>query len=270
MLRILVPTDFSSTADNALQYAIEIAATFQSELHLCHAYSISKVDYNLNYSEEDQPYRKTVERRMQQTKNKFLDQFNEKGIKVHTQVTQESIYTLFSTDVLNKGIDLIVMGSKGASGLSKMVFGSVAASVMEIAKIPVIVVPPGCHFSPLRHLVLAVDGKQIAPSDLQPFELLVKKYGAKATLLNVQTANKAPARIHGVPKLEGIETIYREIPMNKSITETINNYITQEECDLLCMVRREKRFWESLFQKSTTKAQVYISAAPLLVLPEKS
>lgn len=57
--------------------------------------------------------------------------------------------------------------------------------------------------------------------------------------------------------------------MSKDINETINEFIQKEGCDLLCMIRREKGFFESVFKKSITKAQVFSNQIPLMVLPEK-
>jgi Ethanolamine utilization protein EutJ (predicted chaperonin) len=56
--------------------------------------------------------------------------------------------------------------------------------------------------------------------------------------------------------------------MSKSINDSINEFIDKNKIDLICMVRREKSFFESLFKKSISKLQVYNSKIPLFVLPE--
>lgn len=268
MKRILVPTDFSRVANNALKYAIEIAGDFNAELYLYHVYHIHKVDYNPYLPEDEQPFKKQVERQMELTKLKFEEDIKRKGLAIHTIVDQDSIFFLFKNKIKNLGIDLVVMGSKGASGLERIVFGSVAANVMEIAEIPVLVVPPGCTFRPVDHMVLAIDRREVRPDVLAPVRKLAKKYGAKVTMLNVKKdPNGTPppmADIH----LDDVETIYREVPVSQNINETINEFMEEEGCDLLCMIRREKGFFESVFQRSITKAQVHNSRGPLLVLPD--
>ena len=270
MKRILVPTDFSPVADNALKYAIEIAAEFKSELYLYHVYYINKVDYDLNFPEDEQPYKRQVERKMNITKLKFKEDFTRKGLNVQTKVAPDSIHSLFKNAARSHEVDFIVMGSKGASGLAKVVFGSVAATVMKIAKIPVLVVPPAHEFRQLERIVLAIDHKELTADILSPLQKLAVKFEAKVTFLNVNTSrNKHALQEIDSSVLEGVETSYQEVPISKSINETINAYIEKEGGDLLCMVRREKGFFESLFQSSVTKAQVYESQIPLLVLPEK-
>lgn len=269
MKRILVPTDFSPVADNALKYAIEIAAEFNAELYLYHIYYINKVDYNLNLPEDEQPFKKQVELKMKLTKLKFMEEITRKGLAVHTKVDPDSIFSLFKRKVISLGIDLVVMGSKGASGLERVIFGSVASTVMEIAKVPVLVVPPEYTFRHIDNIVLAIDRQEVRPSVLSPVQKLAFKYGAKVTILNVSTGSNRNTHRMTDLYLDGVATTYREVPISKSINETINEFIKKEGCDLLCMVRREKGFFESVFQKSITKAQVYNSQSPLLVLPEE-
>lgn len=268
MKKILVPTDFSPVADNALDYAIEMAAHFKSEICLYHVYSFDKVDYDLAFPKDEQPYARQVKQKMERTKRKFDKKIKEKGISARTFVAEDSFYSLFKTRAIAQGADIVVMGSKGASGLTKFIFGSVAATALETSDIPVLVVPPGYRFCPFDNIVLAADQKEISPEALAPLQKLALEYGALVTVLNVKpNARKAAG---GMPalSLQGVETAYREVGMSGSISESINQFIQEEGCNLLCMVRRKKSFFESIFKTRITKAQVYSNKVPLLVLPE--
>ncbi len=269
MQKILIPTDFSAVADNALNYAIEIAAKFKSELYLCHVYSINKkLDYDWDYSDEEQPYKRKMEEKMKLTKLKFTEKIAQKGLSIQTIVEENMILSLFSTQVKKHNIDLIVMGSKGASGLEKVIFGSVAATALEMSKVPVLVVPPEYVFPPFKETVLALDQNSISLRTLSPFQKLVAKFGAKVTLLRVLTDSNKNTPGGKILGFDGVETTYREVPMHNSVNESIKKFVAKENCDLLCLIRREKSFFESIFTKSITKTQVYDSQIPLLVLPE--
>lgn len=268
MKKILVPTDFSPVADNAMRYAIEIAAEFKSELYLYHVYSFDRFNYDLNFPEDEQPFTEKVERKMNLTKLRFIEKITQNGLSVKTIVEQGDIFSLFKRKVKKHGIDLIIMGSKGASGLKKVIFGSVTATALEMANVPMLVVPPGNSFHPLQHIVIAMGHYEVSPSVLSPLQKLASKFGAKATLLNVNTGSDRNAYRKIDLSLEGVETTYREVPMSKSINETINKFIQEEGCDLLCMIRREQGFFKSVFKKSITMAQVFSNQVPLLVLPE--
>lgn len=266
MKKILVPTDFSKVANNALKYAIAIAGEFKAELYLYHVYHMNKFDLSFDFPEDDQPFSKQVELQMKLTKLKFMDDIMQKGLVVHTIVDQDSIHSLFKSKVKSLEIDLIVMGSKGATGLERVVFGSVAATVMEMASVPVLFAPPGYGFRKIAHVTLAVDRHEVRPGTLLPLRKLTSRYGAKVTTLNVKedSDTEAPEMI----VLDGLETTYREVPVSGSINETINVFMEEENCDLLCMIIREKGFLASIFKKSITKAQIYNRQSPLLALPE--
>jgi nucleotide-binding universal stress UspA family protein len=271
MKKILIPTDFSSVADNALDYAIEIATEFESELFLYHVYTFNKKkDYDWDFPDNEQPYIKKLEKKMDFTKRKFMEKITQRGLSIQTVVEEDDTYALFNIKVKKHDIDLIVMGSKGASGLDKVVFGSVAAAALEMAKVPVLVVPPKHSFLPFSRVVLATDGNEVATGVLASLQKLASTFDAKVTIIKVskEAGNKdTPHKIDA--HLEGVETTYQEVPMSNSINESINEFVRNNKCDLLCMIRREKGFFASLFQTSITTNQVYDSEIPILVLPEK-
>lgn len=269
MLKILIPTDFSSIADNALNYAIEIGEEFESDLYLYHVYNINrKLNYDSSFSKEEQPYKKEVESKMSLTKQRFIERITQKGLSIKTKVEETRIFSLFKSKVGEHHIDLIVMGSKGASGITKVVFGSVAATALELAKVPLLVIPPEYSFHPIKNIVLATDSNEIHPDVLLPLQKLAARFRAKVTILTVKADSHKESQQPINLGLSEIETSYREVLMNNNINDSINDFIEEESCDLLCMIRRDKGFFTSLFQRSITKTQVYHNNIPLLVLPE--
>lgn len=268
MKKILVPTDFSAVAKNAVEYAIEIATVFNSEILLYHVYSFNKATYDIHFKEEEQPFRKEMEQLMQQKEWSLKATVNDKGLSLRTFVEEDNIFSLFDAKVKERNVDMIVMGSKGSSGIKKIVFGSVAATALGMATVPVLVIPPKCKYQGIQNIVLAIDRNDIAPGVFFPLQKLAIKFNAKVTLLNVKTDSKQSADKMLNLIINGVETSYREVPMFKSINETIAQFIRKEDVDLLCLIRREKGIFKTLFQKSVTKTQVFSNQVPLLVLPE--
>lgn len=270
MRKILVPTDFSDVAENALKYAIEIATKFDGELLLYHLYSMNKkLDYDWDFAEDEQPYVKDLEHKMSALKRKHEDVLTRKELSVQTKVEEHHIFTLFDTLAEKHEIDLIIMGSKGASGLEKVVFGSVAAEALDLATVPVIVVPPNISYHDLDQIVWATDLMDVSASAISPLQKLAERCSAHLTILNI---NSGKSNIESsqqiISHLKNVETSYHEAPLSESINQSINQFIKSNKCDLLCMIRREKGFFESLFHRSITKEQVYNTQTPLLVLPE--
>ncbi|NJC28196.1 universal stress protein [Neolewinella antarctica] len=269
MRKILIPTDFSPIADNAMKCAIEIATRLKGELHLHHAYTmIRKVDYNWNHPSDQQPFVQEIERQMSVSKRKFTDITTRRGLDLHTEVVEEHVDALFRKAILNGGVDLIVMGSKGTTGLERVVLGSVAESAMTLAEIPVLIVPPGHAFPPLERIVVAIDGQEIAPATLRPLRELALGFGAEITILYVDTGGTTEKEQQLDSIFEGIPTVYRKIPVNNTINDTVSAFVEAEDAHLLCMIKREKGFFDSLFKKSVTKDQLGRNDVPLLVLPK--
>jgi nucleotide-binding universal stress UspA family protein len=271
MKKILVPTDFSQVADNALKYAMEIAAKMKGELLLYHVYSFHRrLHYDPDYPENEQPYVKDIERKMEETLSKFREKTERLNIPVQTRVEENSVFFLFKNKVVQYDIDLIVMGSKGATGLERVVYGSVAATALETAKVPVLVIPPEHSLRGMDRIVLATDLNRVSADDLLPLRELAEAFSSKVTILRVNThpGEEMPST-DNLP-LQDVDAKYHEIPLTQTINDSVNAFVAQDQSDLVCMIRREKDFFDSIFKKSVTKDRVYNSAIPFLVLPESS
>ena len=268
MKRILVPTDFNPVADNALGYAIEMASDFDSDIYLYHVYSFDKITYDIAFPKDEQPYAKELERQMSRTEEKFFEKAKNKKVRIRTFVEEDSFFSLFKQKVNEREIDMIVMGSKGASGIKDFIYGSVAATALEMAEVPVLIIPPGFTFYPFQKIILSIDQKQLTSRVLSPLREFALNYGAGVTLLNVKTGSEKQANIAYDLPLEGVETSFREVSVSKSISDGINRFVQKEGCDILCMVRREKNLFDRVFKKSITRVQVFSNQVPLLVLPE--
>ena len=267
MKRILVPTDFSSIANNAIDYAIEIAADFGSQILLYHVYAFDRFNYDLNLPKEKQPYKREVTQKMKMTKRRFEEIAGKKGIELHTFVEEDSFYSLFKTTVIQQRVDMVVMGSKGASGLSKYIFGSVAASALEMTEVPLLIIPPGHRFRPPENMVLALGTQDVPARVLAPLRALALKYNAQITLLTVLKDSEKDAPFTSIT-IEGVKTNCCEIAMSHSVSDTITHYVQNENLDLLCMIRKKKGFFENFFKRSITKVQVFSSKVPMMVLPQ--
>jgi nucleotide-binding universal stress UspA family protein len=141
--RILCPTDFSSQADRALDYAIELAHSLGATLWLVHVLEPPALLYSADIAsaalidEAIKVQRETTERDMRRARERC----EAAHVPVETQIECG-----LPRDVLvglSKHADLIVMGTRGRTGLRHLVLGSVAERVVRMAKCPVTVVPDG-------------------------------------------------------------------------------------------------------------------------------
>ncbi len=138
--KILVPVDFSSHASKALETAIELAKVFKAKLHLLHCYQINVgaiSPYGLVIPESfDRDIREAATRQIEKWRAKVAVEKVEVEAEVSPIFPSEAI----ATTAERIGADLIVMGTRGLSGIKHVLLGSVAERTVRIAPCPVLTV----------------------------------------------------------------------------------------------------------------------------------
>jgi universal stress protein A len=140
MKTILVPVDFSSDSARALEYAVELARQFQARIHLLHSYPI--------HVGRIAPYGMIVpegfERDCREAAAKRLGEWKEKTIAEAVEC-EAAVTPVFACEAIAQqaealGADLIVMGTRGLTGLTHVLLGSVAERTIRTAPCPVLTV----------------------------------------------------------------------------------------------------------------------------------
>jgi nucleotide-binding universal stress UspA family protein len=136
--KILVPIDFSSHSAHALDTAIELAGAFGSKLHLLHCYTINVgaiSPYGLVIPESfDRDIREAAARQLEQWRQKV----SARKLEVETELTPLYPSEAIASTAERIGADLIVMGTRGLSGLKHVLLGSVAERTLRTAPCPVL------------------------------------------------------------------------------------------------------------------------------------
>lgn len=273
MKTILVPTDFSETAYNALRYAAELANFFHAKLILFHAYHIpiptTEVPVMLvspqELEKENQDRIKKAERE--------ITELSAGKIKIESIVRPGFATNEILDLTKEKKIDMIVMGINGSGALSKII-GSTATSVMKKSACPVIVVPEKAKFKQINKIVYACDYDKINDhSVLEPLWELARMYDAEIMVFNVKDA-----RVHPSTK-EAIEGIRLDHWLGRikhsywfadtaDVVEAINDFVKKHEAVMIAMVGHKHPFPENIFHKSATKNMALHTNTPILSLHE--
>lgn len=139
MKRILVPTDFSETAQNATSVAIKLAQKLQSTIHL---YSCLRLPNNWNsLTAEQQQANAEAQATITQAKTNFkaiTDKFPE--VNIETSFTGGNLINQIQASIELHNIDFIVMGSHGSSGISEFFIGSNTQKVVRRIHLPILVI----------------------------------------------------------------------------------------------------------------------------------
>jgi nucleotide-binding universal stress UspA family protein len=138
--KILVPVDFSDHSQRALDEAIGFAKAFGAQLHLLHCYQIHPTaiaPYGVVVPEAfEQDIRMAALQRLAEWREKASAQ----GVRVQEHVTAHFPAEEIAGMADQLGIDLIVMGTRGLTGLKHVLLGSVAERTIRLARCPVLTV----------------------------------------------------------------------------------------------------------------------------------
>jgi nucleotide-binding universal stress UspA family protein len=277
MKTILVPTDFSANATHALNYAIEFVKHQNAKLILLHAYHIdfanSYVPVNL------------IEQDVQKAEKESNKKLNAIAAKIHhthkipcEYISRQDMAVDAITELAKeKNIDLIIMGTKGASGLPGILFGSNTARVIEKAPCPVIAVPEGATFKTIKRITYASDYNH---SDIEAIEKVVaiaKSYKAQLNVLHITEERQLTEEekenmqkfMENVQAKVAYNNLSFQIFHSENIEQKLEEYLEEESTDLLVMSTHQRNLLDKIFGKSVTKNLAFHTTVPLMAFHYK-
>ena len=237
MKKILLPTDFSASAWNAIVYAIALFKNEACTFYLLHTYTPAfyRMDYLIGgpmFSAIPDVEVDLSVAGLEHTLTKINNQYH--NPKHHFElVSAFNVLTHEINDlVATKDIDLIVMGTKGATGAKELFLGSNTVYVLRKAEAPVLVIPENCLFAPVQRILFPTDYKtHYKPNELQNITTVAKMCNASITVLHVKeeydlTNNQLANKEHLAHLLGSIPHIFVE-EKGKLMPEPIMDYIAQ-------------------------------------------
>ena len=201
MKRILVPVDFSKEAENAARVAADIARKTKSEIYLVHMLElpVNTVDPAEMSSISSEPQIIYFMKLAREKFEKFINLPFFKGLKVIESVQFQHAFSGIIAESEKNKIDLIVMGSQGASGLQEMFIGSNTEKVVRKSKIPVLVIKKDVDKFDVKDMIFASDFNKESKSTFHRVVEFANLFEAKIHLLYINT-------IHNFNTTKNIET----------------------------------------------------------------
>jgi universal stress protein A len=135
---VLVPIDFSATADRALAYAIALAQQLQARLTLLHVLEMTPVTMDEMTAGVTATYLEAQETEAQHLLQASLERVQRAGLQGDSLLVQGTPTQMIVDMAGEQGVDLILMGTHGRTGLAHMFLGSVAEHVVRAAPCPVL------------------------------------------------------------------------------------------------------------------------------------
>ena len=264
MYRILVPVDFSETSKNALRYATKLFDSKNLEITILHIYGTQSTA--LMMKSIDGILIKDAENQMKE----LLEDMDKEAPDVTFKTRLAKNYPVSTIASLGDSgnYDLIVMGTKGVSGLKEVFMGSVAGGVVSKTSAPIIVVPLDYAFSDLKNIVFAIGTTEISDASvLNPLRKLIDVHDSNLEVLHV-AENGLPDLEKSLSPLKVYNPKFTHKTGNGDLNQHLNMHIKNNNTDLLCLMRTKKDFFDRLFSGSVTLKQTFNSTVPLLVIHE--
>ncbi len=239
MKKILVPTDFSKEAEQALKVASQIAKRYGSEIYLLHMLEIPMQEIDAVSAKAEVP---EVMFFMKMAHKKFEDIMNSdylNGLTVHEIVKPDGTFNGISEICKEHNITMITMGSHGASGLKEMFVGSNAEKVVRSSHVPVLVIKNDHDDFSVDDIVFASDFKKDNKETYRQATEIATAFGAQIHLLMVNTASnftttqKAKDRIHNFIQDYSFKNYTINIYNDESIEKGILNFSKDIDADLV-------------------------------------
>jgi nucleotide-binding universal stress UspA family protein len=276
MKKILVPTDFSATAEKALNYAIQLAKRTNAQIVVLHVAELLDPDYDtepeaiLNYNDKE------------------ISHLNYLLIKAQAHIELDeklhSVALLYNGKVVDSiktvaekyNIDMIVMGTQGKHNLRTNIFGTRTAEVIAATTVPVIAVPESYEWTEPKNILLAMNEQNDSENVLAPVFSIANAFAASVSTVIFSDEDANPVEL-----LED-EYVMQEVKyrINRSFgrnvealhiegtdfSKTMQEFITEQDVDMLVMITHKRSFLETLFASSMTKKMAYHTKVPLLSL----
>lgn len=276
MRSILVPTDFSETAANALEYAAAFANHFHASLLLFHAYHlplmISEVPFTTTMEDFQLEESNMEQLKLIQTniRNKYqgkvsVELLASPGLAVDeiTSIAQE------------KECALIIMGTQGVrDGIG--IWGSNSAQVIKHTQCDVLIIPDNVAFEPINKIAFAYDYR--GEQDIAVYKTLIeiaRVFRSEILIFSMDDNRMHP--VHTKQKQDiWLEQLFENITHSywfseqMDIVKALSDFTKNNSAAMIAMIRKEHTFFQFFFKQSNTKKMALHTRFPLLVLHGKN
>jgi len=280
MKKIVLPTDFSDNALNAINYALQLFKDDMCTFYLLNTYTpmIYTYEYQTN---ADQYMMEAVDMVKKNSKTK-LDELlislkNKYNNPKHTYTTISS-FSVLSDEVVEfsdkHNIDLVVMGTKGASKAREVLFGSNTIHVIKKAKCPVLAIPENFNFEAPKEILFPTDYKiDFQLTNLKLLIELANMYNPRINILHTFNDNELSEdqeknKLALDDYFSTTAHLFHNVS-NQKLTDAIEKFQLRAKINLLVMINTRHSFFEKLFSKSAIHEIALHLNIPLLVIPAK-
>lgn len=276
MKSILLPTDFSNNSMNAIDYAMLLFENVHCDFYIL---NVQKASSFISDDMMVMSASATIYQTLIDASKKSIDNIitkvkkNHKNDKhgFHSIVDYDNFIDSINQATKLYHIDLIIMGTKGATGLDKVLFGSNTVRVMQRCETPVLAIPDGCQFMNLDKIAFTTNYLSLYNiKDTAPLKDILNLFDSELSILHLADENHlAQKQDSNIEFLNSQfpNAIHEYIDMESNdMFKTIQQYIINNNIKMLAMMSKRHSFLERLFIRHNVETFAFSISIPFLVM----
>ena len=276
MKKILFPTDFSETANNAFLYALNLAKSIDAQVYVLHVYELPMITGSLSAGLIQNVY-ETVELGSFENFKDNIPQLRQiaadnelSDIPLKFILEEGNFLYILRETIEEESVDFVVMGTNGNSGFERFLFGSNTINTITSMKIPILSVPQELSFKGFKNIGFTTIFDQKDKDALKYLIEIANRHQAKIHCMHVSKDGKFNQQILEDWKDQfANDPVVFEIYNDADPTNAVLDFIKEKQIDLLTVVSRNKGFFDNIFSPGFTKRIANKNITPLFVFHER-
>ncbi len=277
--KILFPTDFSETAQNAFRYALWFANKYQADIELLHVVypDAEPMDFPVMVASATKGKMEAAQQMLKMFVERGLTQVQAAHQLAYLPVVNPEIkmgvpVSLIAERALTKNVDMIIMGTQGEHSTMEKVLGSVTTATLKKAKCPVLVVPESVRHEKINAVAYAADLLDTDPYHIwETAKLLNVFYPILRIVHIVKDINeKRPYSMDDLKSFFAGRDLALQITFHtfgaESVVQELESFAEAWDIDLIVMHKPRRPFFEKLFHRSITARETFHTHVPLLII----
>jgi nucleotide-binding universal stress UspA family protein len=265
METILIPTDFSEPANNAVKYGVELAKYFDAKLVFVNAYPIPPANYESGTSFD---LLNNLKAASEEALDNLKSNYPEHRIECFSEMGYP--YDVIENAASKYNADLIVMGIIGEAGGIEKVIGSNAIHVARNLKVPCFIIPEGISYHRIHRIAFACDYSSVEESTLiYVAKCFANLFDAELEIVNVDNEEKNSRKLETEKYIdEKLHTVKHTITVvnDATISDGVTNYLSKHPADVLMVNPKTHHLFYHLFNENVTKELAFKAKLPLLTI----
>lgn len=280
MKNVLIPTDFSNNSLNAFEFALNFFKGEPCNFHFLHVVIPENFESQQSHYFSSPTVLEKVDlkpsiKKLQGIVNKIRIANNNTNYRFFSLVDYGYFVDTVRKQIIEKQIDMIVMGTKGSSDIKKMLIGSNTTDIITKVKCTTLVVPENAVFKIPKQIVFPSDfSTSYSVQNLEPLLEIIEKYNSSLVALYVNNNNCEPIYSQQETNKDYFIDCFHENNLsfhclpNKKLALGIDTFNNSREIDMIAMTAKKLNFCDQILFKPNTEEVTYHTDIPFLILHE--